>query len=95
MIVNAVDHCKVRNLGFMLSWSAECARLPNILYTCNTLVSLSLSDKILVNVPSSACLPSVRLGIFFVVYKDEVSLVRLLSSYPILKYLAGGPTLPR
>ncbi|KAL1195838.1 putative F-box/FBD/LRR-repeat protein [Cardamine amara subsp. amara] len=75
-------------LGFKLTWSAEPTSLPKSLYTCDTLVSLGLSDKILIDVPSSACLPSLKgLGLYFVVYKDEDSLVRLLSSCPILKYL--------
>ncbi|KAL1195836.1 putative F-box/FBD/LRR-repeat protein [Cardamine amara subsp. amara] len=86
-IENAVDR-KVRELCFKLTWSAEPTSLPKSLYTCDTLVSLSFSNKILVDVPFSACFPSLkRLGLYFVVYKDENSLVRLLSSCPILKYL--------
>ncbi|CDY68793.1 BnaCnng60560D [Brassica napus] len=53
-------HSRVRELGFILRWSAEPTRLPNNLYTCDTLVSLGLSNKILVDVPSPACLPSLK-----------------------------------
>ncbi|ESQ45701.1 hypothetical protein EUTSA_v10011153mg, partial [Eutrema salsugineum] len=53
-IVTAVDR-RVRELGFMLSWSAEPTRLPTCLYTCNTIVSMGLSHRILVDVPSPAC----------------------------------------
>ncbi|XP_033145125.1 putative FBD-associated F-box protein At1g05080 [Brassica rapa] len=55
-------HSRVRELGFILRWSAEPTRLPNNLYTCDTLVSLGLSNKILVDVPSPACLPSLKYG---------------------------------
>ncbi|CAL9246512.1 unnamed protein product [Arabidopsis halleri] len=44
----------------MLTWSAEPTSLPKSLYTCETLVSLCLSDKILIDVPSLACLPSLK-----------------------------------
>ncbi|CAA0386157.1 unnamed protein product [Arabidopsis thaliana] len=87
-IANAVDHRKVRELCFMLTWAGEPTRLPKSLYTCETLVSLCLSGKILIDVPSLACLPSLKgLRLSFVVYKDEDSVVRLLSSCPILKSL--------
>uniref|UniRef100_M4CS18 FBD domain-containing protein n=1 Tax=Brassica campestris TaxID=3711 RepID=M4CS18_BRACM len=65
------------------------ACLPKRLYTCDTLVFLSLSEKILVDVPSLACLPSLKdLELHSVVYKDEDSLARLLSSCPNLNYLS-------
>ncbi|KAL0652459.1 hypothetical protein Bca4012_095150 [Brassica carinata] len=51
---------KVREIEFILRWSAEHTSLPKILYTCDTLVFLSLSEKILVDVPSLACLPSLE-----------------------------------
>ncbi|KAG7560731.1 F-box domain [Arabidopsis thaliana x Arabidopsis arenosa] len=59
-IANAIDHRKVRELCFMLTWSGEPTSLPKSLYTCETLVSLCLSDKILIDVPSLACLPSLK-----------------------------------
>ncbi|XP_024013611.1 putative F-box/FBD/LRR-repeat protein At1g22000 [Eutrema salsugineum] len=87
-IVNAVDR-RVRELSFFLSWSAEPTRLPTCLYTCDTLVSMGLYDKVLVDVPSPACFPSLKaLGLYHVLYKDEDSIVRFLSSCPILKHLA-------
>lgn len=79
---------KVREIELVLMWSAEHTSLPKSLYTCNTLASLSLFGKILVDVPSLACLPSLEvLELNSVVYKDEDSLARLLSSCPNLKYL--------
>ncbi|KFK27855.1 hypothetical protein AALP_AA8G438200 [Arabis alpina] len=72
-------------LKIKLCWSAGPARLPKSLYNCKTLVQLVLSHKILVDFPSSSCLPSlIILDLLFVVYKDEASLVRLLSSCPVL-----------
>ncbi|CAA7059631.1 unnamed protein product [Microthlaspi erraticum] len=62
--------------------------LPKSIYNCKTLVNLTLSNKILVDVPSPACLPSLlSLNLWFVVYKDQESPVRLLSSCPILRDL--------
>ncbi|KAG7548710.1 F-box domain [Arabidopsis suecica] len=86
-ITNAVDRT-VRELGFQLMWSAGPISLPKSLYTCDTLVYLRLSNKVFVDVSSPVCLPSLkRLHLVFVVYKDEDSVVRLLSSCPILEYL--------
>lgn len=86
-IADAVDR-KLRKLEFMLSWLSEPISLPDRLYICNTLVFLTISDKILVDVPSQVCFPSLEfLCLFSVVYKDEDALVRLLSGCPILKHL--------
>ncbi|CAG7865441.1 unnamed protein product [Brassica rapa] len=51
---------KVLEIEFIRRWSAEHTSLPKRLYTCDTLVFLSLSEKILVDVPSLACLPSLE-----------------------------------
>ncbi|CAA7055392.1 unnamed protein product [Microthlaspi erraticum] len=87
-IANAVDR-RVRNLGFGIKWSAGPISLPKSLYMCDTIVHLRLSDKVYVDVSSSpVCLPFLTsLELVSVVYKDEDSLVRLLSSCPILKSL--------
>ncbi|CAN8260437.1 unnamed protein product [Cochlearia groenlandica] len=86
-IEKAVDR-KVRELTVVLQWSAEPTSLPMSLYACDTLVSLSLAGKILVDVPSLVCFPSLKgLCLNSVMYKDEDSLVRLLSSCPILKHM--------
>ncbi|CAA0245277.1 unnamed protein product [Arabidopsis thaliana] len=78
----------VKELDFNLLWTAEPTGFPKCLYTCNTLVDLSLSNKILVNVSSPVRLPSLlTLSLRFVVYKDEESLVSLLSSSPVLNCL--------
>ncbi|EFH43872.1 hypothetical protein ARALYDRAFT_914041 [Arabidopsis lyrata subsp. lyrata] len=71
-----------------LLWSADPTRLPKSLFTCETLVDLTLSHKILVDFPSSCCLPSLLLlCLHYVVYEDEASLVRFLSSCPGLEKL--------
>ncbi|CAL9216206.1 unnamed protein product [Arabidopsis halleri] len=86
-VENAVNR-GVEELDFKLLWTAEPTRLPMCLYTCDTLVDLTLSNQILVDVSSPACLPSLLyLSLHYVVYKDEESLVRLLSSSPVLKWL--------
>lgn len=75
----------MRKLELELHWTAEPTSLPKSLYTCKTLVELTLSDKIIVDVPSSVCLPSLNiLRLFYVVFKDENSLERLISSCSVL-----------
>ncbi|KAL0730067.1 hypothetical protein Bca4012_026160 [Brassica carinata] len=86
-VENAVNH-GVRELFSTLQWSADPTRLPKSLNTCKTLLHLRLSHKILVDFPTSSCLPSLKnLKLYYVVYKDEVSLVALLSSCPVLELL--------
>lgn len=80
LVANSVDRF-VRKLELELLWTAKPISLPKSLYTCKTLVELILSDKILIEVPCSACLPSLKiLRLFHVVFKDEDSIERLLSS---------------
>lgn len=87
LVRKAVDRL-LKMLTFKLFWSADPIRLPKSLYSSQSLIVLILSHKILVDVPYSACLPSLReLELDSVVYKDEDSLVRLLSSCPILESL--------
>ncbi|CAL9213769.1 unnamed protein product [Arabidopsis halleri] len=88
-VAKAVD-CLVWTLTIKLLWSAGPTSLPKSLYCCDTLFELTLSDQILVNVPSSssAYLPFLSdLELICVVYKDEDSLVTLLSSCPVLETL--------
>ncbi|CAH2057947.1 unnamed protein product [Thlaspi arvense] len=91
-VETAVDR-RVTVLIFKLLWSAGPTRLPESFYTCETLQELTLSHKILVDFPSSSsssssCLRSLRfLQLFFVVYKDEDSILRFLSSCPNLRIL--------
>ncbi|XP_024004165.1 putative FBD-associated F-box protein At1g05080 [Eutrema salsugineum] len=74
-------------LYFSLLWPADPTRLPKSLYTCKTLQHLKLSHEILVDFPS-CCLPSLEtLRLYHVVYRDEASIVTLLSSCPVLKLL--------
>ncbi|OAP18889.1 hypothetical protein AXX17_AT1G23070 [Arabidopsis thaliana] len=87
-IENAVNR-DVEELDFTLLWSAAPTSFPKSLYTCDTLVCLTLSNQILVDVSSPASLPSLLdLSLHYVVYKDDGSLVRLLSSSPVLKRLS-------
>ncbi|KFK38466.1 hypothetical protein AALP_AA3G116600 [Arabis alpina] len=86
-VSESVNRC-VQALKLDLYALSQPQFLPACLYTCKTLVSLSLSNQILVDVPSPACLPSLQsLELIFVVYRDQDSHVRLLSSCPVLKVL--------
>ncbi|EOA22416.1 hypothetical protein CARUB_v10003055mg, partial [Capsella rubella] len=74
-IANAVDR-RVCELLLRITWtSLEPANLCKSLYTCDTLVKLHLSDKIIVDVPSRVSLPSLK----------RIVLSRLWSNCPILK----------
>ncbi|VYS46848.1 unnamed protein product [Arabidopsis thaliana] len=87
-VENAVNR-DVKDLDFTLLWSAAPTSFPKSLYTCDTLVCLTLSNQILVDVSSPVSLPSLLdLSLHYVVYKDDGSLVRLLSSSPVLKRLS-------
>lgn len=80
----AVKH-GVRELDFNLSWKGEPTSFSKSLYTCDTLVTLTLSNQILVDVTFPATMPSLlNLSLLDVEYKDEDSLARLLSSSPVL-----------
>ncbi|KAL0798983.1 hypothetical protein Bca101_054158 [Brassica carinata] len=69
-------------------WKADPTSFPKSLYTCDILSILELSNEVLVDVSSQARLPSLwDLTLDKVVYKDEESLVNLLSSYPVLERL--------
>ncbi|XP_020875162.1 putative FBD-associated F-box protein At1g05080 [Arabidopsis lyrata subsp. lyrata] len=86
-ITNVIDR-KVCELFFTLNWSPKPIKLPDSLYTCHTLVHLRLSRKILVELVSHSYLPSLtRLDLKCVFFKDEDSLVRLLSGCHNLKDL--------
>ncbi|WZZ07982.1 hypothetical protein YC2023_093903 [Brassica napus] len=63
--------------------------LPKSLYTCRTLLKLTLSNNIGVDVFFFCCLGSLQqLNLFYVVWKYEDSHVTLLSSCPVLKNLS-------
>ncbi|KAL1220636.1 putative F-box/LRR-repeat protein [Cardamine amara subsp. amara] len=87
-VLIAVSRC-LRELSLDLfactSWPT-C--LPSSLYTCKSLVILKLIDKIFVDVPRMACLPSLKtLFLRRVTYSNENSLHQLLSSCPVLEDL--------
>ncbi|KAG7573160.1 F-box domain [Arabidopsis suecica] len=89
-LVNVVK-CRAHKLRFKLSWLSKPISLPESFYICDKLVSLYVSDKILVNVPSPVCLPSLKtLSLESVVYKDEDSLVRFLSENSSSKIINSG-----
>ncbi|EOA15092.1 hypothetical protein CARUB_v10028460mg [Capsella rubella] len=86
-VAKAVDR-GVIVLNLCLLLSGEPTSLPMTLYSCVSLKVLTLCDKILVDVPSTACLPLLEiLNLSLVVYKNEDSLIRLLSSCPVLMNL--------
>ncbi|CAA7062559.1 unnamed protein product [Microthlaspi erraticum] len=79
-VAKAVDRC-VREIELEIQRTAAFTILPMCLYTCKTLVVLNLTGNIGVDVPSSVCLPSLkRLFLVYVVYRNDYSLFRLLSS---------------
>ncbi|CAA7059472.1 unnamed protein product [Microthlaspi erraticum] len=79
----------VMNLEFKLHWRGEPTSFPKSVYTCDTLVRLCLSNQVLVDVSFTASLPSLtHMFLFKVVYKDQDSLARLLSSCPLLYHLS-------
>ncbi|XP_010485178.1 PREDICTED: putative F-box/FBD/LRR-repeat protein At5g52460 [Camelina sativa] len=81
---NAVDR-HVRVLELKLLNCTVLTKLPESIYTSKTLVELTVSNSIFVDVPSSAYLPSLKkLLLVLVRFKDEDSLVRLLSSCSVL-----------
>lgn len=62
---------------------------PRSLYTFKTLEILKLKFKVLIDVPSQLCLKSLRtLHLHYVDYKDDESVVNLLSGCPNLKTLS-------
>ncbi|CAH8260039.1 unnamed protein product [Arabidopsis lyrata] len=88
-VLNAVDRC-VRELILEIRFipTADPTSLPKSLYTCKALVKLTLWGEILIHVPSSAYLPFLEsLVLAKVMYKDQDSHVKLLSSCPVLRYL--------
>ncbi|CAH8336265.1 unnamed protein product [Eruca vesicaria subsp. sativa] len=88
LILNAVERY-IRVLHFNMKWLGKHISLPNELYTCKTLKKLILSNKILIENLPEVFLPSLtKLSLYDVVYKDEDSLVKLLSGCPVLKALS-------
>ncbi|KAL1214986.1 putative FBD-associated F-box protein [Cardamine amara subsp. amara] len=86
-VAKAVDRC-VFLLKLDLHWSADPISLPKTLYSCKSLNSLTLCNKILVDFPSTAYLPSLTmLNLICVVYKNEDSLITVVSNCPVLEDL--------
>lgn len=72
----------------LLSFAERPTKLPSSLYICKSIVILTLKDEILVDVPGTVCLPSLKtLFLRRVTYSDENSLHRLLSNCPVLEDL--------
>ena len=78
----------LRELSLDLTFEVNPTKLPSSLYTCKSLVILKLEEGILVDVPRTTCLPSLKtLLLHGVTYADQKSLHRLLSSCPVLEDL--------
>ncbi|CAL9219019.1 unnamed protein product [Arabidopsis halleri] len=87
--VSLAIYKNVRELCLKLFYFGERqTKLPSSLYNCESLVILTLKDEILVDVPGTVCLPSLKtLFLRRVTYSDENSLHRLLSNCPVLEDL--------
>ncbi|KAL0873251.1 hypothetical protein Bca101_022956 [Brassica carinata] len=83
----ALSH-RVRELQIDVVSKEGYLSLPSSLYTSETLEILSLSNSVVLNVPLSVCLPSLKaLSLDRVDYTDNVTLPRLLSGSPNLEVL--------
>ncbi|KAL0741986.1 hypothetical protein Bca4012_083499 [Brassica carinata] len=82
-VQTAVSRC-VRELE--ISYYSE---EPSCICTCSSLVILKLSDMIIMDVPSMACLPSLKtLGLDYLTYEDDESLQGFLDICPVLEDLS-------
>ncbi|CAA7041021.1 unnamed protein product [Microthlaspi erraticum] len=82
---------QVRELKLQVSprifHSLRLFRVPRSLYNCQTLESLKLNQRILIDVPYPVCLKSLRTLHLMVSYKDDESVVNLLSGCSHLENL--------
>ncbi|CAN6806762.1 unnamed protein product [Brassica oleracea] len=81
----------VRKLSFhnYLFGPEEAIRLPGSLYTCQTLVSLTLFSAVIVDVPLTICFPSLKaLRLRHVEFSNDEIVPRILSGCPVLEDLA-------
>ncbi|RID43400.1 hypothetical protein BRARA_I00264, partial [Brassica rapa] len=75
-------------IGIAYAHHVQTFRFPRSLYNCETLETLKLRAWVLVDVPSQACLKSLRtLHLRYVDYKDHSSFPNLLSGCPNLENL--------
>ena len=80
----------VRKLRFhnYLFGPEEAIRLPGSLYTCQTLVSLTLFSAVIVDVPLTICFPSLKtLRLRRVEFSNDEIVPRILSGCPVLEDL--------
>ncbi|CAN7110396.1 unnamed protein product [Brassica rapa subsp. narinosa] len=78
----------LRELSLDLTLEVNPTKLPSSLYTCKSLVILELKGSNLVDVHRTSCLPSLKTLILQgVLYADQKSLHKLLSSCPVLEDL--------
>ncbi|CAH2071368.1 unnamed protein product [Thlaspi arvense] len=76
------------SVDFLHCISVPNALLPSSLYTCESLVTLKLEGRVLVDVPHAGCFPSLKtLHLRYLTYADEESFQRLLSSSSVLEDL--------
>lgn len=77
----------VRELGLEV-YSDEPYRFPTSLLNCGTLETLKLGPRVLLEVPFPVCLEALRtLSLFDMTYKDEGSIINLLSGCSSLENL--------
>ncbi|CAA7042378.1 unnamed protein product [Microthlaspi erraticum] len=77
----------VRELILNIEYASS-FKFPRSLYNCETLETLILTGWVLVDVPSPARLKSLRtLHLYYVEYKDDTSVLNLLSGCPKLENL--------
>ncbi|EOA26070.1 hypothetical protein CARUB_v10019487mg [Capsella rubella] len=85
-LIGVVLARKLRKLVLQVLW--EPIRISNGLYNCETLETLELKYHVLLDVPSSVCLKSLTtLHLHYVNFKDNDSLLNLLSGCPNLENL--------
>ncbi|XP_019087816.1 PREDICTED: F-box/FBD/LRR-repeat protein At5g56420-like isoform X2 [Camelina sativa] len=78
----------VRDLTIGFCYEYGVIRLPSMLFSCETLVTLELKKVIFLEVPSQIRFQSLKtLRLLFVKYVDEESFVRLISNSPVLEDL--------
>ncbi|GFZ15489.1 hypothetical protein Acr_24g0016790 [Actinidia rufa] len=83
--ISNVITCNIQEIDIQLSVHPY-AQLPWSLLTCRTLVTLKLSGRFVLNVPSSIHLPSLKiLHLRSLIYLDDVSIEKLFSSCPVLE----------
>lgn len=73
----------------MHSFGNNVKKLPWSRFTCRALEHLKILGRVLLNLPTSICFPSLKIiNLEFVIYVDNFSMRRLFSSCPVPEGLA-------